>query len=174
MEAGLDTGPMLLRESLPIADTDTAGALHDKLAVLGASLIVDALPRLERGELPGRPQPAEGVTYAAKLDKAEAALDWRLPAIALDRAVRAFNTFPGALARIAGESIKIWRAEPCAGTGEPGAVLAAGAEGIVVACGEGALCLTELQKSGGKRLPAADFLRGYALKPGQRFALAAD
>ncbi len=174
MEAGLDTGPMLLRESLPIADTDTAGTLHDKLAVLGASLIVDALPRLERGELPGRPQPAEGVTYAAKLDKAEAALDWRQPAVVLSRAVRAYNPFPGAVARVGGENIKIWRAEPCAGTGEPGVVLAAGAEGIVVACGEGALRLTELQKAGGKRLAAADFLRGFALKPGQRFALAAD
>ncbi len=174
MEAGLDSGPMLLKESLPIADTETAGTLHDKLAALGARLIVEALPKLERGELPGDIQPEEGVTYAAKLEKAEAALDWRRPALLLDRAVRAFNPFPGATAQMDGQIIKIWRVAAVPGTGEPGTVLAAGADGIVVACGEGALCLTELQKAGGKRLPAADFLRGFALKPGQRFALAAD
>ena len=174
MEAGLDTGPMLLMESLPIADTDTAGSLHDKLAVLGARLIVDALPRLERGELPDRPQPGEGITYAAKLDKAEAQLDWRRPAVELGRAVRAFNPFPGATAQIDGQTIKVWRAEPAAGKGEAGTVLAAGGDGIVVAGGEGALRLTELQKAGGKRLAAADFLRGFALRAGQRFALAAD
>ena len=174
MEAGLDTGPMLLGENLPIGNDDTAGTLHDKLAALGARLIVDALPRLERGELPGRPQPADGVTYAAKLDKAEAQLDWRRPAVELGRAVRAFNPFPGATARIDGQTIKVWMAEPVAGAGEAGTVLAAAAEGIVVACGEGALRLAELQKAGGKRLPAADFLHGFALKAGQRFALAAD
>lgn len=174
MEAGLDSGPMLLKESLPIADTETAGTLHDKLAALGARLIVEALPKLERGELPGDIQPEEGVAYAAKLEKAEAALDWRRPALLLDRAVRAFNPFPGATAQMDGQIIKIWRVAAVPGTGEPGTVLAAGADGIVVACGEGALCLTELQKAGGKRLPAADFLRGFALKPGQRFALAAD
>jgi methionyl-tRNA formyltransferase len=174
MEAGLDTGPMLLKESLPIADTDTAGSLHDKLAKVGARLIVEVLPRLERGEFPGEIQPAEGVTYAAKLEKAEAALDWRRPALLLDRAVRAFNPFPGATAQIDGQTIKVWGAEPAPEAGEPGLVLAAGAEGIVVACGEGALRLTELQKSGGKRLSAADFLRGFALKPGHQFVLAAD
>jgi len=174
MEAGLDTGPMLLKESLPIAATDTAGSLHDKLAVLGARLIVEALPRLERGELREDIQPAEGVTYAAKLDKAEAGLDWRLPAAQLDRAIRAFNPFPGAAARFAGQAVKIWSAEPILATGEPGSVLQAGNDGIVVACGDGALRLTELQKAGGKRLAAADFLRGFALEPGQRFALAAD
>lgn len=174
MEAGLDTGPMLHKESLTIADTDTAGTLHDKLAALGARLIVDALPKLERGELAGEPQPTEGVTYAAKLEKAEAVLDWCLPAAALVRAVRAFNPYPGAVARIDGQAVKIWGAAPAAGAGEPGMVLAAGAEGIVVACGEGALRLTELQKSGGKRLATADFLRGFVLKPGQRFVLAED
>lgn len=174
MEAGLDTGPMLLKESLPIAATDTAGSLHDRLAALGARLIVEALPRLEQGELPGDIQPEEGVIYATKLEKAEAALDWRRPALLLDRAVRAFNPFPGATARMDDQNIKIWRVAAVPGTGEPGTVLAAGAEGIVVACGEGALRLLELQKAGGKRLPAADFLRGFALKPGQRFDLAAD
>ncbi len=174
MEAGLDTGPMLLKESLPIADTDSAGNLHDKLAEMGARLIVEALARLERGDRSGEIQPAEGVTYAAKLAKAEAVLDWRQAAIQLDRAVRAFNPFPGATAQIDGQAVKIWRAELAPGAGEPGLVLAAGAEGIVVACGEGALRLIELQKSGGKRLPAADFLHGFALKPGQCFTLAAD
>lgn len=174
MEAGLDTGPMLLKESLPIAAADTAGSLHDKLASLGARLIVEALARLERGGLPGEIQPAEGVTYAAKLDKNEAALDWRLPAVQLGRAVRAFNPFPGATAQLDGEVVKIWAAMPASQTGEAGRILAVGSDGVVVACGDGALRLTELQKAGGKRLPAADFLRGFPLKPGQRFAVAAD
>ena len=174
MDAGLDTGPMLLRESLPIAATDTAGTLHDKLAVLGAHLIVEALGRLERGNLLAENQPAEGVAYAAKLDKAEAALDWRLPAAQLDRAVRAFDPFPGATARFDGQLIKVWRAEPVAAGGEAGRILAAGSEGIVVACGAGALRLTELQKAGGRRQAVADFLRGFTLAPGQRFDVAAD
>ncbi|MBS3917098.1 MAG: methionyl-tRNA formyltransferase [Sulfuritalea sp.] len=174
MEAGLDTGPMLLKESLPIAGSETAETLHDKLAALGARLIVQALPRLEHGNLGGEPQPAEGVSYASKLEKAEAALDWRRPAAELDRAVRAFNPFPGAVARIDGQAIKIWRGEPVSGKGEPGIVLAVGNDGIVVACGEGALRLTELQKSGGRRLPVADFLRGFSLGPGQRLELQAD
>ncbi len=174
MEAGLDTGPMLMKESLPIVDADTAATLHDKLAVLGARLIVDVLPRLERGELSGEVQPVEGVSYAPKLDKAEAALDWRRSAAELDRAVRAFNPFPGALGWIDGQAIKVWKAELGAGRGAPGTVLAAGADGIVVACGEGVLRLTELQKSGGKRLATADFLRGYPLKPGQRLTIHAD
>lgn len=174
MEAGLDTGPMLLRERLPIAASDNAGSLHDRLAALGARLIVDALPRLERGGLADEPQPAEGATYAAKLDKAEAVLDWRRPAAQLDRTVRAFNPFPGATAQLDGQAIKVWAAEPVAASGEVGRILDVGRGGIVVACGEGALRLIELQKAGGKRLPAADFLRGFTLKPGQRFALAAD
>ena len=174
MEAGLDTGPMLLRESLAIAEGDTAATLHDKLAELGARLIVEALPRLERGELAGEIQPSDGVCYAPKLEKAEAALDWRRPAVELDRAVRAFNPFPGAFGQVDGQVIKVWRAERVSGQGVPGIVLAAGTDGIVVACGEGALCLTELQKSGGKRLAAADFLHGFPLKPGQRLAVPAD
>lgn len=173
MEAGLDTGPMLLKGSLPIRDADCATTLHAKLAVLGARLIVEALPRLERGELPGEPQPVEGATYAAKLEKSEAVLDWRQSAVVLSRAVRAFDPFPGTVARIEGQTLKVWRAELAAGVGEPGTVLAADVGGILVACGEGALRLVELQKSGGKRLQAADFLHGFALKPGQRFALAA-
>lgn len=174
MEAGLDTGPMLLKESLPIAAGDSAGSLHDKLASLGARLVVEALARLERGGLPGEIQPEEGVTYAAKLDKNEAALDWRLPAVQLERAVRAFNPFPGATAQLDGQAIKVWAAKPVSQTGEAGCILAVGSDGVVVACGDGALRLTELQKAGGKRLPVADFLRGFPLEPGQRLAVAAD
>ncbi|CAG0933868.1 MAG: Methionyl-tRNA formyltransferase [Rhodocyclaceae bacterium] len=171
MEAGLDTGPMLLAEKLPIDASDTTATLHDKLAGLGARLIVEALARLQSGKLTQTPQPDAGVTYAAKLEKSEAALDWRLPAIQLDRAVRAFNPFPGATAQFDGQAVKIWRAEPGAGGGEPGAVLSAGPGGIAVACGEGVLRLLELQKAGGKRLAAADFLRGFPLEPGRRFGL---
>ena len=172
MEAGLDTGPTLLVESLPIAGDDNAATLHDKLATLGARLIVVALARLP--ELAPVPQPADGVTYASKIGKAESALDWRRPAAELARRVRAFNPFPGAAARAAGTAVKIWAAQPQPGAGEPGTVLASGAEGIQVACGEGVLCLTQLQKPGGKRLAAADFLHGFALPPGSRFDLPAD
>jgi len=174
MEAGLDTGPMLLKENLPIVDADTAATLHDKLAALGARLIVEALPRLERGELPGETQPSDGVSYAPKLAKSEAVLDWRRSASELERAVRAFNPFPGALGQIDDQAIKVWSAELVTGRGAPGTVLAVGADGIVVACGEGALRLTELQKPGGKRLAAADFLHGFPLKPGRRLTLQAD
>lgn len=172
MEAGLDTGPTLLVESLPIADDDTAATLHDKLATLGGRLIVEALARLD--ELKPVPQPAAGVTYADKIGKAESALDWRRPAAELARRVRAFNPFPGAAASVAGTAIKVWMARPEAGAGEPGTVLAADTDGIRVACGEGVLVLTQLQKPGGKRLPAADFLRGFALPAGSRFELPAD
>ncbi len=172
MEAGLDTGPTLLVESLPIADDDTAATLHDKLAALGGRLIVDALARLD--ELRPTPQPAEGVTYANKIGKAESVLDWRRPAAELARRVRAFNPFPGAAGSVAGTAIKVWMARPEAGAGEPGTVLTADADGVRVACGEGVLNLVLLQKPGGKRLPARDFLHGFALPPGSRFDLPAD
>jgi methionyl-tRNA formyltransferase len=167
MEAGLDTGPMLLKESLPITADDTAATLHDRLAALGARLIVDALRRLE--ELRPEIQPAEGVTYANKIDKAEAQLDFRRPAEELARRVRAFDPFPGAAATLDDTPVKLWRATAERGSGNPGAVLAADGSGIVVACGEGALRITELQKPGGKRLGAADFLRGFPIALGRRF-----
>lgn len=164
MEEGLDTGPMLLMERIAIEDTDTTGSLHDKLAALGARMIVDALRRMEQGPLEAVPQPEEGVTYAAKIGKEEAKLDWSLPAADLARKVRAFNPFPGASGQAGTSSVKIWRAEPAAGTGQPGQILSADAQrGIVVACGEGALRLTELQKPGGKRLAAAEFLKGFSV-----------
>jgi methionyl-tRNA formyltransferase len=166
MEAGLDTGPMLLTESLPITDDDTAATLHDKLAAQGARLIVDALARLP--ELLAVPQPDEGVTYAHKIEKVEATIDWNLPAEQLARRIRAFNPFPGATAKHGELLLKCWQAKPTAGQGRPGQVLAADGNGVVVACGSGALCLTELQKPGSKRLLAADFLRGHPLQAGDR------
>ncbi len=162
MEAGLDTGPMLLAEALKVGAGETAGELHDRLAAQGARLIVDALARLD--QLQAVPQPEAGVTYAAKIDKAEARLDWNAPAELLARKIRAFNPFPGATLPLAGETVKIWRAEAVAGSGKPGQVLAANADGIVVAASEGALRLTELQKPGGRRLASADFLRGTPLR----------
>lgn len=168
MEAGLDTGPVLFSAALPIAGDDTSATLHDKLATLGAQLIVDALARLP---LPAQTQPDAGLTYATKIEKSEASLDWRQPAAVLDRRVRAFNPFPGAISSMDGASLKIWCAEATDDNGEPGVVLAVDKRGIVVACGDGALRLTELQKAGGKRLPVKQFLAGTAVLPGSRFAL---
>lgn len=167
MEAGLDTGPMLLKERLPIVADDTAATLHDKLAGLGARMIVDALRRI--ADLVPVPQPADGVTYANKIDKAEAQLDFRRPAEELARRIRAFDPFPGATATLGGATLKFWRATPAGGSGLPGTVLAADADGIVVACGDDTLRVTELQKPGGKRLSAVDLLRGFPIGPGRRF-----
>lgn len=167
MEAGLDTGPVLLSEKLSITEDDTAGTLHDKLAVLGGRLIVEALRKLP---LPLSLQPETGVTYASKIEKAEAPLDWRLPATQLARQVRAFNPYPGATVGLDGNTVKVWRAEAQAETrGSPGTVIAADKRGILVACGEGTLRLTELQKAGGKRLPVSAFLTGTPILPGATF-----
>jgi methionyl-tRNA formyltransferase len=171
MEEGLDTGPMLLIEPVAIGATDTTGSLHDKLAALGGTMIVDALRKMELGELAAETQPEQGVTYAAKISKEEARLDFALPAEALARKVRAFNPFPGAQGQVGGVTVKIWQAEAAVGGVNclPGQVLSANApHGIVVACGEGTLRLTELQKPGGKRLPAAEFLKSFPLD-GLRF-----
>ena len=162
MEEGLDTGPMLLVERIAIDDADTTGSLHDKLAALGGRMIVDALQQMAQGGLEAVPQPEEGVTYAAKIGKEEAKLDWTLPAAELARKVRAFNPFPGAHGQAGSTTVKIWQAQPVDGSGQPGHVLQADGQGIVVACGAGALRLTELQKPGGKRLAAAEFLKGFS------------
>ncbi|RXZ36458.1 methionyl-tRNA formyltransferase [Oxalobacteraceae bacterium CAVE-383] len=168
MEAGLDTGPMLLRGEVPIAADDTTATLHDKVAQLGAALIVDAIAQLESGVLPPpQIQPEAGVTYAAKIGKDEAALDWRLPAAVLARRIRAFNPFPGAAGQCAGATVKIWRARAVQAptAAPPGTVLAANAhDGVLVACGGDVLELLELQKAGGKRLPAAEFIKGFPLE----------
>ncbi|KWF77900.1 methionyl-tRNA formyltransferase [Burkholderia diffusa] len=177
MDVGLDTGAMIEEARVAIAPDDTTATLHDRLAADGARLIVDALARLERdGALPATPQPADGVTYAEKIGKQEAVLDWRKPADVLARQVRAFDPFPGGVAMLDGAAIKLWAAEPVAARGAlvdtaPGTIVDAAPEGVVVACGSGALRVTQLQKPGGKRLPAREFLAGSPLVAGQRFAL---
>jgi methionyl-tRNA formyltransferase len=135
MEAGLDTGPVFLREAVAILPGDTAGTLHDKLAALGARLVVTVLDGLARGTIAATPQPAEGVTYAAKLQKGEARIDWRRAAAEIERQVRAFNPLPGAAARVRGAEVKIWRAVAADGAGEAGAVIRIDPTGIVVAGG---------------------------------------
>lgn len=170
MEAGLDTGPVLLRGAFEIAPDDTAVSLHDRLAGLGAELIVEVLAKLP---LAAEPQVQEGLTYAHKIEKAEASIDWRKGAIELDRHLRAFNPFPGAQAAMKGQAIKLWSGKPVVGTGQAGEILAVDRNTIVVACGEGALAITELQKAGGKRLPVQQFLAGNPLKAGDHFDLPA-
>jgi methionyl-tRNA formyltransferase len=170
MEEGLDTGPMLSMERLPIAPDETTGSLHDKLAELGGKMIVDALGKLRQGRLSATPQPEAGTSYAAKITKEEAALDFLQSAETLARKIRAFNPFPGASASFNGVSIKLWGAEAVdtAPGMAHGQVLAAGPQtGVIVACGKGALRLTELQKPGGKRLPAAEFLKGFPMEGGR-------
>ena len=171
MDIGLDTGDMCLMERLPIAPTDTTASLHDKLAELGGRMIVEALELSACGGLTRTPQPAEGVTYAHKIEKSESWMDWSCSAAELDRRLRAFNPFPGGATQLGDEVIKLWTALPQDYTGNavPGTVLSADADGVRVACGEGALCLTQLQRAGGKRLPAADFLRGFELPAGAVF-----
>ena len=176
MDAGLDTGAMIEVGRMPIDPRDTTATLHDKLAAQGARLIVDALSKLERdGVLPSIAQPGEGATYAQKIDKHEAALDWRASATALARRVRAFDPFPGAVATLEdGSSFKIWAAEAADASVPivaPGTIVAVAADGVVVACGEGALRLTQLQKPGGKRLPVREFLASATLQAGQRLTL---
>ncbi len=163
MDAGLDTGDMLLVGRETIRPDDTTAVLHDRLAALGGQLIVETLqaPALAR-----TPQPAEGVTYAHKIEKAESSIDWRQSAAEIERRLRAFDPFPGGVATLAGEAVKVWRAECVAGQGAPGEVIA---PGPVVACGEGALRLTELQRAGGKRGPAAAFLQARPIAVGERF-----
>jgi len=173
MDIGLDTGDMCLIERLPITATDTTASMHDKLADLGGRMIVEALEMSACGGLPRTPQPAEGVTYAHKIEKSESWMDWRLSAIELDRRLRAFNPFPGGATQCGAEVIKLWAATPEAysGNAQPGTVLAADADGVLVACATGALRLMQLQRAGGKRLSAADFLRGFELPAGTLLTL---
>ncbi len=175
MDEGLDTGAMLLVEREPIRADDTGGSVHDRLAALGARTIVAALAALERGELRAHAQPAEGVTYAAKLTRADESIDWSLPALALVDRVRAFDPVPGSVTALAAEPrqrIRIWRVRAATGAqapaAEPGTVLESGAR-LVVACGDGAVEVLELQKPGGRRLAAADFLRGFPVPARARF-----
>lgn len=171
MDAGLDTGDMLLEERLPIAPTDTTATLHDKLATLGGRLAVEALEIAACGGFRPVKQPEAGITYAHKIEKAEAAIDWRLPADAIARRVRAFDPFPGAATPVGGEVVKIWRCEIESNNTSIGAdcgrILSVNPDFVAVQCGQGVLRLTELQRAGGKRLPVADFLRGFPLAVGQ-------
>jgi methionyl-tRNA formyltransferase len=170
MDQGLDTGPILLQRPIPIAQDDTSQTLRDKLALLGAGCIVEVLARMQQHALLPVPQDDFGATYAPKLGKHEAEIDWRSKAENIERAVRAFNPSPGAYSRIHGTAIKIWQASTTPGTrGVPGQIVAVEHRGIVVACGDGALILEIVQKSGGKKLSAASFLLGYPLQPGDRF-----
>ena len=167
MDEGLDTGPMLLTRSERINATDTTGSLHDRLAALGGELIVDALKKLQQGGLLAQAQPTDGMTYAAKISKQEADLDFRLPAETLLRRIHAFNPFPGAVVHLHETAVKIWQASSVEAKGKPGEILSVTSGGVVVACGSGALKLLELQKPGGKRLAAAQFIQGFAMEPGQ-------
>ncbi len=158
MDEGLDTGDMLLLEPEAIRADDTTAALHDRLAALGARLVVQALDGLEQGGLQRRPQPAEGVTYAHKIAKTEAALDWTRPAAELERRLRAFDPFPGCTADIDGQPLKLWRGRVVPAVGTPGQRLDMPGR-LVVACGQDALELLEVQQPGGRRIPAPEFLR---------------
>ena len=160
MEAGLDTGPVLLEQRLSIGATETTGELHDRLARLGGAMIVDALDRLPT--LQPRPQAAEGLTYANKIDKAETRIDWSEPAETIKRKINAFSPFPGAWFEREGERVKALRAGLAKGSGRSGEVL----DGLTVACGEGAVALLDVQKAGKKPTSAEDFLRGSPIEPG--------
>lgn len=172
MDSGLDTGPVLLRAETPIASDETAGTLHDRLASLGAALLLNALNGLERGTLLPTPQGTEGVSYAPKIAKEEARIDWTRSAVDIDRQIRAFNPFPGAVAKLRDTELKVWRAALRSDAGRSGTIVRTGADGIVVACGVGSLALLELQRAGGKRLDASELLRGFPVSAGERFAAA--
>ncbi len=174
MDAGLDTGDMLLIDKLPIAPTDTTGLLHDKLAAMGGRMIVDALHLAARGELQPVKQPAAGITYAHKIEKQEAVIDWSQSASQIVRRVHAFDPFPGANTTLNAEVLKVWGAHvsnhPLPEQATPGQVVAVLPDCIVVTAMNSAVNLTELQRAGGKRLSTAELLRGYEIKPGMRFA----
>ncbi|MBC3833088.1 methionyl-tRNA formyltransferase [Undibacterium amnicola] len=174
MEEGLDTGPMLMRRAISIGAHDTTAALHDQLATLGGEMVVETLQQLAIAPLTATTQPGEGVCYAAKISKEEAAIDFSISAQVIDRKIRAFNPFPAAHANIDGTTIKFWRAEVANGDSKlsSGSIIeASGQQGILISCdnGKSVLRVLELQKPGGKRLPAQDFLQGFPLKAGQVF-----
>jgi methionyl-tRNA formyltransferase len=170
MDKGLDTGAILLQRSVSIVSNETAQTLHDKLAPLGAQCIVEALKYLRLGTLTAFPQNEAAATYATKLEKEEAEISWHLSAQAVERAVRAFNPRPGARTHISRLLLKIWQARVGADSGgAPGEIIATGHDGIVVACSEGTLVLEVLQKAGGGKMRATEFLLGHPLRPGDRF-----
>jgi len=168
MDAGLDTGPVFAERRVQITAEDDAGSLHDKLAELGADLLLRVLSDIEAGRAQAKPQSTEGVAYAHKIEKAETQLQWARSAAELERAVRAFRPAPGAVARLGSETLKIWRARVVGASGEPGTVLEQG-DALIVACGHDGLAIDELQPPGGRRMSAAEFLRGRRLPPNARF-----
>jgi methionyl-tRNA formyltransferase len=172
MDAGLDTGAILLQQSLAIAADDDAQSLHDRLAALGAKAIVAVLAEVAAGRVRPVAQPEAGVSYARKIGKAEAELDWSRSCEELERTIRALRPSPGARSRLRGESIKLWRARCSQQRGKPGSILDSSADGMLVACGEGALQVTEMQRAGGTRLAAAEFLRGHPVQVGEQLGAA--
>jgi methionyl-tRNA formyltransferase len=172
MDAGLDTGAVLLQEAVAIAEDDTAASLSDKLAPLGAAMITRVLAPGALARWVAQPQPAFGVTYAPKVNKSEAVLNWNLPAEVVARTVRAFDPWPGAATWSRGELVKLWRARALAEEmhAPPGTVIAAG-DDLRIACGSGLLAVSEMQRPGGRRLPTREFLRGWTIRPGDRLAL---
>ena len=173
MDAGLDTGDMLLLEKLAIAAADTTATLHDRLAALGGKMIVQTLDLAVRSGVKATKQPVQGVSYAHKIDKGEAAVNWGDSAEAIGRRIRAFDPFPGASSQLGGETIKLWSYKIDSTLKPPGmdygTILSVNEAGVSVACGQGVLRLTSLQRAGGKRLAVADFLHGFALRPGMMF-----
>jgi methionyl-tRNA formyltransferase len=168
MDAGLDTGPVFAERRVGIGADDDGGTLHDKLASVGADLLVGVLDDIAAGRARARPQSDRGATYAHKIDKAETQLRWERSAAELERSVRAFRPAPGAFTRLGEESIKVWSARAVRGSGEPGLVLGQ-EDSLQVACGSGALAIEEVQPAGGRRMSAADFARGRRMAPGTRF-----
>jgi methionyl-tRNA formyltransferase len=173
MDAGLDTGDMLLTQAVPIAATDTTAILHDKLASLGGQMVVKALALAEQGELQPQKQPTDGITYAHKIGKSEAAIDWQQSAQTIVQRVHAFDPFPGAQTQLRGETLKVWQASvspkgPPAGA-VCGTISAIAPVSIDVVAMNSIVSITQLQRAGGKRLSAAEFLRGFELQVGERF-----
>jgi len=175
MDAGLDTGPMLATRRTPILASDDSQVLHDRLAQLGAELLVETIPAYVSGKIAPQPQPAEGGSYAAKIKKEDGRIDWTMPAQKIWNRLRAFTPWPGAYAFLdvqpKAQLLKIWKVEPVEKGGQPGAISSADKSGIIVGCGTGSLRVLELQREGGKRLTAEQFLAGWPLKPGAKFLL---
>jgi len=173
MDAGLDTGPLVAQRRLSIRSEDDAAVLHDRLAQLGAGLLAQTIPDYIAGRIQPLPQPAAGMSYAVKIKKEDGRIDWNRPAREIRNRLRAFTPWPGGFTFLPGlpkaQLLKIWKAEVVEKSGSPGEILSADKTGVVVGCGEGALRILELQREGGRRMSAAEFLAGHALKPGDKF-----
>jgi methionyl-tRNA formyltransferase len=174
MDAGLDTGAILSQSTTPISPNDTAQSLHDRLAAMGAELLVQTIPRFLNGDIQPRPQPEQGISYARKISKEDGRLDWRQPARVLGNRLRAFTPWPGSFGFLPGMPkpllVKVWIAEVVpGGNPAPGTILAVDADGITVACGQEALRIRELQREGKRRMTTREFLAGYPLRAGDSF-----